>query len=95
MDKGSATAAAGQAANDVSCEAAAAAGSFEFDDACRARLNEVLQQFEGTHNFHNFTVKVPASDPSAKRYILKFSCPGTVLIEVLPWACHGRKEKAL
>ena len=95
IDKHSATAAAGQAANGVSSEAEAAAGSFEFDDACHARLNEVLQQFEGTHNFHNFTVKVPASDPSAKRYIVKFSCPGTVLIEVLPWAFHGRQEALL
>ena len=94
-DKDTATAAAGQAANGVSSEAAAATDSFEFDDACRTRLNEVLQQFEGTHSFHNFTVKVLASDPSAKRYILKFSCPGTFLIEVLLWACSGHQEALL
>ena len=28
----------------------------------------------GTHNFHNYTVRVDADDPSAKRYILSFDC---------------------
>ncbi|XP_031849075.1 pseudouridine synthase 1 [Nomia melanderi] len=37
-------------------------------------LNETLKLFEGTHNFHNFTIKVRPNDPSAHRYIMKFLC---------------------
>ena len=29
-------------------------------------------QYEGTHNFHNYTVRKPATAPDAKRYILSF-----------------------
>lgn len=31
-------------------------------------------QYEGTHNYHNFTVRKPASAPDVKRYILSFRC---------------------
>ena len=31
-----------------------------------------LPQYEGTHNFHNFTVRMPASAPQARRYMLSF-----------------------
>jgi tRNA pseudouridine38-40 synthase len=34
------------------------------------RLNALLQQYEGTHNFHNFTSQKAATDPSAQRYLL-------------------------
>ncbi len=33
-----------------------------------------LMQYEGTHNFHNFTVRKPATAPDAKRYMLSFRC---------------------
>ena len=42
----------------------------------------LLRQYEGTHNFHNFTIRVSAADPSAKRYILSFACAGTLQLEV-------------
>lgn len=68
--------------------AAEAAGSRQcmFSEEQQARLNEVLGAFEGTHSFHNYTVRVPASDPAAKRYILSFKCAGTMELEVGP-AC--------
>jgi len=31
----------------------------------------IMRQYEGTHNFHNFTSSVAANDPSAKRYMEK------------------------
>ncbi|KAL3864952.1 hypothetical protein ACJMK2_006593 [Sinanodonta woodiana] len=38
------------------------------------RVNEILKLFKGTHNFHNFTSGVKPKDPSAKRYIIDFTC---------------------
>ncbi|XP_078049746.1 pseudouridine synthase 1 isoform X2 [Augochlora pura] len=38
------------------------------------KLNENLKLLEGTHRFHNFTVKVRPKDPSGRRYIMSFSC---------------------
>ncbi|KAI5057095.1 hypothetical protein GOP47_0027110 [Adiantum capillus-veneris] len=45
---------------------------FHFGDAERARLNRILSHYVGTHNFHNFTSRVKAEDPSAKRYMVSF-----------------------
>lgn len=38
------------------------------------KVNKVLKTLEGTKNFHNFTSRKHCSDPSAKRYIIKFEC---------------------
>lgn len=43
------------------------ASRFEFDAECAARLNTVLSQFEGVHNFHNFSPAVLAEQMSAQR----------------------------
>jgi len=56
--------------------------SFVFDEAAPRRLTTILRQYEGTHNFHNFTVKLEATDPSAKRYMLSCQCAGTFEIQV-------------
>ena len=55
---------------------------FIFDDSNLKRLNEVLQQYEGTHNFHNFTPKMSGNDKTALRYILSFKSPGKFTINV-------------
>lgn len=52
----------------------AAATRFEFTESTRARVNAVLKNYCGTHNFHNYTVKVKPTDAQAKRYILSFDC---------------------
>lgn len=57
--------------------------SFVFDDAAASRLTAILRQYEGTHNFHNFTVRLEATDPSAKRYMLSCRCAGTFQIQVI------------
>jgi tRNA pseudouridine38-40 synthase len=38
------------------------------------RLRTLVQKFKGTHNFHNYTNKMRASDPKAQRYIMEFDC---------------------
>ncbi|EDW83173.1 uncharacterized protein Dwil_GK22713 [Drosophila willistoni] len=38
------------------------------------KVRETLQLYEGTKNFHNFTSKKNFLDPSAKRFIMLFSC---------------------
>ena len=55
---------------------------FRFDRACVERLSGILRQYEGTHCFHNFTVKVAATSPEARRFIVRFRCEGTFEMEV-------------
>ena len=49
-----------------------ARAAFRLPDAQLDRLNSLLSLFCGTHNFHNFTVRVKPTDPQARRYILAF-----------------------
>ncbi|KAL0269353.1 UNVERIFIED_CONTAM: hypothetical protein PYX00_007116 [Menopon gallinae] len=37
-------------------------------------VRNTLEFFVGTHNFHNFTVKIDYEDPRASRYIIDFKC---------------------
>ncbi|KAM7360490.1 pseudouridine synthase 1 isoform 1-T1 [Cochliomyia hominivorax] len=48
--------------------------SFRLSEERLKRAQEVLQMFEGTRNFHNFTSRKNFLDPSAKRYIMSFTC---------------------
>ncbi|CAL7944338.1 unnamed protein product [Xylocopa violacea] len=50
------------------------------------KLNETLKLLEGTHNFHNFTSKVRALDPRAKRYIIYFRCIETFVTNNMEFA---------
>lgn len=44
-----------------------------------ARLRELLAQFEGTHNFHNYTVGREFRDRAAQRYMIKLEvCPSSL-----------------
>ncbi|KAM0013010.1 putative tRNA pseudouridine(38-40) synthase [Helianthus debilis subsp. tardiflorus] len=54
---------------------------FSYDDEKRQRFNKILKQYEGTHNFHNFTTRTKAADPSANRYIISFSANTTVTVD--------------
>lgn len=58
---------------------------FEFDDDCVTKLTDILKQYEGTHNFHNFTIRQPSTSPQATRFIIKFSCEGKITIAGKPW----------
>ena len=59
------------------------------DEAERARVDAVLATYVGTHNFHNFTVRMAADDPGAKRYILSFRVGGALQLQARDAsACH-------
>ena len=54
---------------------------FVFDEAVRARVNKILGNYCGTHNFHNYTIRVDPNDASAMRYIISFECGEPFVID--------------
>lgn len=54
---------------------------FSYGDLEKDRFNRILKYYEGTHNFHNFTTRIKAEDPSAKRYIISFAANTIVNVE--------------
>ncbi|KAH9605087.1 hypothetical protein KSS87_000956 [Heliosperma pusillum] len=54
---------------------------FKYGEEVKERLNRILKYYEGTHNFHNFTTRTKAEDPSAKRYIVSFQANTTLTLE--------------
>ena len=54
---------------------------FVFDEAVRARVNKILGNYCGTHNFHNYTIRVDPNDASAMRYIISFECGEPFMID--------------
>ena len=58
---------------------------YVFDEAAAAKLTGILKQYEGTHNFHNYTVRVAADAGQAKRYMLSFECKGVIEIQGERW----------
>lgn len=59
--------AAAASAAEVASAQPAAKSAFVFDAACHARLSAILAQYQGTHNFSNFTPAVTAGQAAAKR----------------------------
>jgi tRNA pseudouridine38-40 synthase len=57
--------------------------------AALLRFRDILQRFEGTHKFHNFTSDKNPSDDNAKRYILSCECGEPLLFPESPveWVC--------
>ncbi|KAJ5788203.1 TRNA pseudouridine synthase [Penicillium paradoxum] len=59
-----------------------------------ARLQECLERYEGTKNFHNYTIQKTHNDPSAKRHIKSFKVNTTPIIidgtEWLSLKVHGQ-----
>ncbi|KAK1400372.1 tRNA pseudouridine synthase A [Heracleum sosnowskyi] len=47
----------------------------------KERFNRILKCYEGTHNFHNFTTRIKAEDPSSQRFIVSFSANETVIVD--------------
>ncbi|CAO2834556.1 unnamed protein product [Amaranthus hypochondriacus] len=54
---------------------------FKYGEEERNRFNRILNYYVGTHNFHNFTTRTKAEDPSAKRYIVSFEATTTLTLE--------------
>jgi tRNA pseudouridine38-40 synthase len=46
--------------------------SFRLSSDQFERLNSTLKLYVGTKNYHNFTIRKEAFDPSAKRFIMEF-----------------------
>lgn len=46
--------------------------SYRIDEETSKRVNEALQAYLGSKNFHNFTSKKKFRDPSAMRFIISF-----------------------
>jgi tRNA pseudouridine38-40 synthase len=59
-----------------------------------ARLQEALDKYQGTKNFHNYTVQKSPTDPSAKRHIKSFVVnPKPIIIGDTEWLSlkvHGQ-----
>ncbi|KZV16538.1 tRNA pseudouridine synthase A, mitochondrial, partial [Dorcoceras hygrometricum] len=54
---------------------------FCFGEEVKERFNRILKNYVGTRNFHNFTSRIKAEDPSAKRYIMSFTADTTVIVD--------------
>ena len=72
----------------------AAKRAYRIDPVRLRRVREALALYEGTHNFHNYTVQKQFSDPSAKRVIKTFIVnPEPILINGTEWLSlkvHGQ-----
>ncbi|CAB4265494.1 unnamed protein product [Prunus armeniaca] len=53
---------------------------FCYGEKEKDRFNRILNCYEGTHNFHNFTTRTKAADPAARRYIISFNANTTVTV---------------
>ncbi|WCJ44312.1 hypothetical protein M5689_024986 [Euphorbia peplus] len=54
---------------------------FVYGEEQKERFNRILNYYVGSHNFHNFTTRTKAEDPSAIRYILSFDAKTIVTVE--------------
>lgn len=59
-----------------------------------ARLQECLSKYEGTRNYHNYTIQKSYNDPSSKRFIKSFQVnPQPIIINGTEWLSlkvHGQ-----
>ncbi|KDN33258.1 hypothetical protein RSAG8_13652, partial [Rhizoctonia solani AG-8 WAC10335] len=56
-------------------------------------LRESAKLYEGTHNFHNFTIGLEHSDPSALRYIISIEVKEPYVLDGIEWISvmyHGQ-----
>ncbi|KAL5706334.1 tRNA pseudouridine(38-40) synthase [Ranunculus cassubicifolius] len=54
---------------------------FCYGEKDKERFNRILNHYLGTHNFHNFTTRIKAEDPSSTRYIISFNADSVVTVE--------------
>lgn len=57
------------------------ANRFCYGEKEKERFNRILKGYQGTHNFHNFTTRIKAEDPSSQRFIVSFSANNTVSVD--------------
>ncbi|XP_022746169.1 tRNA pseudouridine synthase A, mitochondrial-like [Durio zibethinus] len=54
---------------------------FCYGEEEKERFNRILKHYVGSHNFHNFTTRIKAEDPAARRYIVSFHANTVVTVE--------------
>ncbi|KAJ3092872.1 tRNA pseudouridine synthase 1 [Quaeritorhiza haematococci] len=50
-----------------------------------SHLREILRAYQGTNNFHNFTVGRKFEESSSKRYIINFECSDPIVRDGIEW----------
>lgn len=74
--------ASNESTEDANGEVELAKGSgFSYGEKERDRFSKILKYYVGTHNFHNFTTRTKAEDPSARRFIISFEADKIVTVE--------------
>ncbi|KAF4321272.1 hypothetical protein BBO99_00007201 [Phytophthora kernoviae] len=59
--------------------------AFRLSEETLVQLNAALKQYEGTHNFHNFTSKMEPTNPQAMRYIISFEAERPFVQNNMEW----------
>ncbi|KAG7394784.1 hypothetical protein PHYBOEH_004662 [Phytophthora boehmeriae] len=59
--------------------------AFRLSEESLVELNAALKQYEGTHNFHNFTSKMEPTNPQAMRYIISFEVEHPFVQNDMEW----------
>ena len=65
----------------ISPDTARIPSDFRFGEEEKKRFNGILGRYVGTHNFHNFTTRTKAEDPSARRFIVSFEAIEVVIFK--------------
>ena len=82
------------ALRDIKAAYVSAKRNYRISEARLQALQAVLDKYEGTNNFHNYTVQKKYSDPSAKRHIKSFVVnPKPIIIGNTEWLSlkvHGQ-----
>lgn len=68
--------------------------AYRISDSRLQKMKDTLAEYVGTHNYHNFTIRKSAKDPSANRFIKSFEVNGSPIIirntEWLSLKVHGQ-----
>ncbi|XP_057974323.1 uncharacterized protein LOC131162152 [Malania oleifera] len=67
--------------DDKRMEKTVKGSGFCYGEKEKERFNRILKHYLGTHNFHNFTTRTKAEDPSAHRFIVSFDASTTVTVK--------------
>ncbi|KAG0043197.1 tRNA pseudouridine synthase 1 [Gryganskiella cystojenkinii] len=66
---------------------------YRIDEATLAKVREAFKAYEGTQNFHNFTIGKKFNDRACKRYIMSFNVSDPKMIQGTEWLSlkvHGQ-----
>jgi tRNA pseudouridine(38-40) synthase len=61
-------------------ESALEVAKYRLNEADRAKINNMLSYYKGTHKYHNFTNGKRPDDMSCQRYMMSFTCSKPFLI---------------